>query len=72
MARRVEDRLLTPRQVAEILGTSRRTVYRLVDHNSIRWVYLGSSIRVSWIDLQDFIEDLKVNRRIISFTDNDD
>ena len=72
MARRVEDRLLTPRQVAEILGTSRRTVYRLVDNNSIRWVYLGSSIRVSWIDLQDFIEDLKVNRRIISFTDNDD
>ena len=66
-----EDRLLKLREVTEILGTSRATVYRLIKHNSIRWVWLGSTIRISSFDLQDFIRDLRENPRRISFTDKE-
>ncbi|SRR5579871_584034 len=52
-----EERLLTPREVAERLGVSQRWVR---DHATRRWpripaVKLGSLLRFRWHDVEDFL-----------------
>ena len=52
-----DERLLTPREVAERLGVSQRWVR---DHATRRWpritaVKLGSLLRFRWADVEDFL-----------------
>jgi excisionase family DNA binding protein len=51
------DKLLTPREVSEILRTSRSFTYRLLQVGSIPVVRLGKSCRVRPKDLAQFIEN---------------
>lgn len=59
MASGGSNRLLTSQQVAELLGVSRKTVYR---HAGSSWQLpvrkLGRAVRYSERDIQNFIERL--------------
>ena len=53
----LDERLLTPREVADRLGVSQRWVR---DHATRRWpriraVKLGSLLRFRWADVEDFL-----------------
>jgi excisionase family DNA binding protein len=50
--------LLTAREVAEILGISRSTVYELLYARRFPSVRIGSSRRVRRSDLETFVRDL--------------
>jgi excisionase family DNA binding protein len=52
-------RLLCVRDVAEILNTSEKTVYRRIDNGSgdLRAIRIGGVWRIDPADLQDFIRD---------------
>jgi excisionase family DNA binding protein len=52
-------RLLSIRDVAEILNTSEKTVYRLIDkgNGELRAIRIGGVWRIDPADLQDFIRD---------------
>lgn len=52
-------RLLSVREVAEILNTSAKTVYRLIDNGNgeLRAIRIGGVWRIDPADLQDFIRD---------------
>ena len=52
-------RLLSIRDVAEILNTSQKTVYRLIDNGNgeLRAIRIGGVWRIDPADLQDFIRD---------------
>jgi excisionase family DNA binding protein len=49
------DRLLTARDLAEILNISKAFAYKLMQTGEIRSVSIGSSRRVRRADLDDFI-----------------
>jgi excisionase family DNA binding protein len=49
------DRLLTPQQAAERLGTSLRFVRRLVFERRIPFVKIGRHVRIAASDLDAFI-----------------
>ncbi len=49
------ERLLTARDLAEILNISKAFAYRLMQTGEIRTVSIGSSRRVRRADLEDFI-----------------
>jgi len=50
------DRLLTARDLAEILNISKAFAYKLMQTGEIRTVFIGSSRRVRKADLEDFIQ----------------
>jgi excisionase family DNA binding protein len=55
------DRLLTIRQVADVLGVSPRTVVRLTDpdeYGVLRAVRVGRSVRVRQSDLSEYLDTL--------------
>lgn len=49
------DRLLTARDLAEVLNISKAFAYKLMQTGEIRSVSIGSSRRVRRADLEDFI-----------------
>jgi excisionase family DNA binding protein len=53
------QRLLSIRDVAEILSISGKTVYRLIDNGNgeLRTIRIGGAWRIDPADLQDFIRD---------------
>lgn len=51
-----DGRLLRPEEVADRLGVSRRTVYRLARDGEIGSVGVGSALRFTEIDVSAFIE----------------
>ncbi|MDF2742715.1 MAG: excisionase [Actinomycetia bacterium] len=50
------DRLLTPEEAAERLGTSLRFVRRLVFERRIRFFKVGRHVRIAASDLEAYIE----------------
>jgi len=52
-------RLLSYRQVAEILGVTARTVYTLVRRGALAAVRFGGNVRIDPRDLEAFIEKAK-------------
>ena len=55
----VVERLLTYREVAEILGVTDRTVWELVRKQELRNVRVGRSVRVDPADLRRYIDASK-------------
>jgi excisionase family DNA binding protein len=51
------QRLLTVRDVAEILNNSVKSVRRFIDAGALRASRIGGSWRIDPADLQDFIRD---------------
>ncbi len=49
------DRLLTARDLAEVLNISKAFAYKLMQTGAIRTVFIGSTRRVRKADLEDFI-----------------
>ena len=52
-------KLLTPDQVTEILGISRRTLQTLCRKRKIRFVKVGGQLRFEDEDLTDFVKSNK-------------
>ena len=60
------DRLLTPQEAAERLGTSLRFVRRLVFERRIPFVKVGRHVRITASDLDAFIAAGRVDVRAMS------
>ena len=51
-----EKRCYTVKELQEILGISRPTVYELLNKNEFRWIHIGTKYRISkksfdeWLD----------------------
>jgi excisionase family DNA binding protein len=60
------DRLLTPQEAADRLGTSLRFVRRLVFERRIAYTKLGRHVRIAASDLDAFIAAGRVEVRAMS------
>lgn len=49
------DKLLTPKQVAEILHVHINTLYRYIDEGKLKVVRMGGLLRIKEVDLQEYI-----------------
>ena len=56
----VLERLLTYKQVGEIIGMTDRTVFELVKRGGLRAVRIGRSVRVDPADLRAYIDRAKI------------
>jgi len=61
-ARGSQDALLSVRQVAELLGVSTATVYRLCERGDLQHFRLSNAIRISTNDLATFFESQRARR----------
>ena len=66
------DRFLTIREVADELGISERSVWRLIEDNELPAHKSGSSTRVRRSDLDDYIERSRKPPRRDPDDDDDD
>jgi excisionase family DNA binding protein len=55
------DRLLTIKDVQDVLSVGRSYAYKLVQTGELKSVRVGRCVRVRGSDLQAYIEDLYVN-----------
>jgi excisionase family DNA binding protein len=53
---RVEERYYTPKEVAERLKVTTRTVYRWLESGDLRAIRFTREYRISETDLKEFIE----------------
>jgi excisionase family DNA binding protein len=53
----VKPELLTVREVADLFGVSRMTVYRLIEDQSLRARRIGRSLRIDMRDAKEFWQD---------------
>ena len=49
------DRFYTPAEVAELLKTTRRTVYNWIEKGQLKSVKAGKLVRIKRADLEEFI-----------------
>lgn len=54
----MEKMLLTPEEVAEMLGIGRSTVYNLIGEHLLRSFKIGRSRRVLVSDVQEYVDNL--------------
>ncbi|PPH21701.1 helix-turn-helix domain-containing protein [Rathayibacter toxicus] len=54
----MEKMLLTPEEVAEVLGIGRSTVYNLIGEHLLRSFKIGRSRRVLVSDVQEYVDNL--------------
>lgn len=55
-----EKRCYAVKELQEILGVSRPTVYNLLKKNEFRWIQLdGGKYRISKIDILNFFEKMR-------------
>lgn len=57
----MEKMLLTPEEVAEVLGIGRSTVYNLIGEHLLRSFKIGRSRRVLVSDLKDYVDGLSAS-----------
>jgi len=53
----MEERLLKPAEVADILQVSRAMAYKLLNQGEIPSVRIGKSVRVRHVDLERYINE---------------
>ena len=56
----IDNRLITPKEAAKILGLNVQTLRRYCRENKIRYVKFGNHIRIRPLALKDFIEKHEV------------
>jgi excisionase family DNA binding protein len=62
------DRLLSVAEAAEVLGTSERFPRRLIAERRIRFVKLGSHVRIAESALREFIDAATVDPMAIRWS----
>ena len=68
----MEERLLKPAEIAEILQVSRALAYSLLQRGEIPAIRIGSVVRVRRIDLEQYIDEKahQKNRDKVEFEDS--
>ncbi|HKZ43629.1 MAG TPA: helix-turn-helix domain-containing protein [Anaerolineales bacterium] len=68
----MEERLLKPAEIAEILQVSRALAYSLLQRGEIPAIRIGSVVRVRRIDLEQYINEKahQKNRDKVEFEDS--
>jgi excisionase family DNA binding protein len=56
----MEEKLLTINELAEYLNISRRTVYRILDHQNLPAYRIGKHLRFKRDDIDQWIVDQKI------------
>ena len=52
-----EKRCYTVKEIQEILGISRPTVYELLKKNEFRWILVGGKYRISKKSFDEWLDD---------------
>lgn len=63
MATKQKKGLATIRQAADYLALSTRTIYRMIEEGELKVVYVRSSPRVRWSQLERLIEPKKPHKK---------
>ena len=53
-----EKRCYTVKEVQDILGISRPTVYELLKKNEFRWVQIGNKYRISKSSFDEWLDEM--------------
>ena len=53
-----EKRCYTVKEVQDILGISRPTVYELLKRNEFRWVQIGNKYRISKSSFDEWLDEV--------------
>ena len=53
-----EKRCYTVKEVQDILGISRPTVYELLKRNEFRWVQIGNNYRISKSSFDEWLDEV--------------
>ena len=56
-----EKRCYTVKELQEILGISRPTVYELLKRNEFRWIQVGTKYRISKISFDEWLDKMMEN-----------
>jgi excisionase family DNA binding protein len=54
-----ESLLLTPEEAAQVLRVGRTTLYALINDGDLRPVHIGRSCRLSWSELERYVDRLE-------------
>ena len=54
-----ESLLLTPEEAAQVLRVGRTTLYALIRDGDLRAVHIGRSCRLSWSELERYVDRLE-------------
>jgi excisionase family DNA binding protein len=54
-----ESLLLTPEEAAQVLRVGRTTLYALIKDGDLRPVHIGRSCRISWGELERYVDRLE-------------
>lgn len=54
-----ESLLLTPEEAAQVLRVGRTTLYALIKDGDLRPVHIGRSCRLSWSELERYVDRLE-------------
>ena len=61
-ANEAEKRCYTVKEIQEILGISRPTVYELLKKNEFRWIQIGTKYRISKKSFDGWLVNLILNQ----------
>ena len=56
-----EKRCYTVKELQEILGISRQTVYELLKRNEFRWIQVGTKYRISKKSFDEWLDKMMEN-----------
>lgn len=56
-----DKRCYTVKELQEILGISRPTVYELLKRNEFRWIQIGSNYRISKKSFDEWLDQKREN-----------
>ena len=56
-----EKRCYTVKELQEILGISRPTVYELLKRNEVRWIQVGTKYRISKKSFDEWLDKMMEN-----------
>ena len=59
-----EKRCYTVKELQEILGISRPTVYELLKRNEFRWIQVGTKYRISKKSFDEWLDKMMENPKI--------
>ena len=62
-----EKRCYTVKEVQEMLGISRPTVYELLKKNEFRWIQIGNKYRISKKSFDEWLDQKKEKKNLVKY-----
>lgn len=66
-----DEKLLTIKEVLDLSGVSRYTLYRSIRSGKIPAIYIGRNVRIKESDAVAYAEDMGNNKRVANYKSKD-